>query len=404
MIRNLFCLVLILTKKIIDTEDKPIDGMLFPMEAKTLSERRNARRTSLIDKIKYISEVINKSTEQWIVWCDLNDESKLLSEHINESTEVKGSDSSEHKEDSIINFQTGKIKVIISKPKIYGFGINLQNCRNMAFVGLSDSYESFYQATRRCWRFGQERDVYAIIITSKLEGAVIKNIKRKEKDAEYMSREMIKQVSAYSKKEIKDIIKNEYSITKEAGKVWEIYNGDCVDVIKNVKTDSVHYSLFSPPFASLFTYSNSIRDMGNCKNKEDFMEHFKYLTNELYRVTMPGRLLSFHVMNLPATITQDGFIGIKNLRGDLIKLFEDVGFIFHSEVCIWKDPLLQAVRTKTLTLAHKQISKDASRCGQGFPDYIITMRKKGENSEPVSKGRGFEKYIGSMEEPKQQKK
>ena len=114
---------------------------------------------------------------------------------------------------------------------------------------------------------------------------------------------------------------------------------------------------------------------------------------------MPGRLLSFHVMNLPATICNDGHIGIKDLRGDLIRMFQDAGFIFHSEVVIWKDPLVQATRTKTLTLAHKQISKDASRCAQGFPDYVVTMRKRGDNPEPVAKGRGFETYIGEGEEP-----
>jgi hypothetical protein len=144
----------------------------------------------------------------------------------------------------------------------------------------------------------------------------------------------------------------------------------------------------------LFTYSNSPRDIGNCKNDDEFYNHFKFLAGELFRVTMDGRLMSFHVMNLSATITRDGFIGIKDLRGDLIRIFQEAGFIFHSEVCIWKDPLIQAVRTKTLTLAHKQISKDSTRCSQGFADYIITMRKTGLNPEPVAKGRGFETFIG----------
>lgn len=159
-----------------------------------------------------------------------------------------------------------------------------------------------------------------------------------------------------------------------------IYQGDNIEVLKKLKSNSIHYSLFSPPFSSFFTYSASIRDMGNSTDKE-FYNHFNFFVSELYRVMMPGRLVSVHCMNLPMTITSDGVMGIKDFRGNMVKVFENFGFIFHSEVCIWKDPLVQATRTKTLSLAHKQISKDSSRCGQGFPDYIITMRKLGTNPE-----------------------
>lgn len=184
---------------------------------------------------------------------------------------------------------------------------------------------------------------------------------------------------------------------------WAIYNGDCVDVINGIPTDSIHYSIFSPPFASLFTYSDSDRDMGNCKGEDDFSEHFAFLVPELYRVLMPGRLVSFHCMNLPATIGRDGFVGMKDFRGDLIRIFQSHGFIYHSEVCIWKDPLIQAVRTKNITLAHKQISKDSTRCAMGYPDYVVTMRKPGDNPEPVSHGRGFERYYGEKDEPRMAK-
>lgn len=180
---------------------------------------------------------------------------------------------------------------------------------------------------------------------------------------------------------------------------WAMYNGDSCEVMATIPDNSIHYSIFSPPFQSLFTYSSSNRDLGNCRSEKEFNDHFKFIVEHLYRVIMHGRLVSFHCMNLPATISHDGFIGIKDFRGDLIRMFQSAGFIFHSEVVIWKDPLVQAVRTKTLTLAHKQISKDATRCSQGFPDYIVTMRKPGDNPEPVSKGSGFERYIGEMPNP-----
>lgn len=184
---------------------------------------------------------------------------------------------------------------------------------------------------------------------------------------------------------------------------FALYNADCVEFTKSLPDNSLHYSIFSPPFANLFTYSDSERDMGNSKDDAEFAEHFGYLVDELFRAIMPGRLVSIHCMNMLATLTKDGYIGIKDFRGDLIRIFKRSGFIFHSEVCIWKDPLIQAVRTKTLSLAHKQISKDSSRCGMGLPDYIITMRKPGDNPERISHGRGFETYYGTRDEPTQPK-
>lgn len=178
---------------------------------------------------------------------------------------------------------------------------------------------------------------------------------------------------------------------------YAVYNGDCVEVLKGITENSIHYSIFSPPFASLYTYSNSDRDMGNSASDNEFYEHFKYLISELYRVTMPGRLLSFHCMDLPMMKSRDGVIGLKDFPGELIKMFTEAGFIYHSKVTIWKDPLVEATRTKALGLLHKQICKDSSMCRQGLPDYLVTMRKPGENPEPIAHPEGFESYIGEDE-------
>ena len=165
---------------------------------------------------------------------------------------------------------------------------------------------------------------------------------------------------------------------------YAIYNGDSCEVLKNIPDNSIHYTLFSPPFASLYTYSNSDRDMGNSKGDEEFYQHFTYLVKELYRVTMPGRLLSFHCMNIPLMKERDGVIGLKDFRGQLIKLFQDNGFIYHSEVTIWKNPVTEMQRTKALGLLHKQIKKDSSMSRQGIPDYIVTMRRPGDNPERIT--------------------
>jgi hypothetical protein len=173
---------------------------------------------------------------------------------------------------------------------------------------------------------------------------------------------------------------------------YSIYNADCVEVVSSLPDNSVGFSVYSPPFASLYTYSNSDRDMGNVKDDQEFFQHFAFLSQELYRVLKPGRLMAVHCMNLPTSKTRDGYIGIKDFRGDLLRRFQDDGFIYHSEVCIWKDPVIAMQRTKALGLLHKQIKKDSCMSRQGIPDYVIVMRKPGENEDPVSGE--FQYYVG----------
>ena len=165
---------------------------------------------------------------------------------------------------------------------------------------------------------------------------------------------------------------------------YAIYNGDSCEITKAIPDNSIHYTIFSPPFASLYTYSNSDRDMGNSKGDDEFYNHFIYLARELYRITMPGRLLSFHCMDLPLMKERDGVIGLKDFPSIIRQIFEDCGFIYHSKVTIWKNPITEMQRTKALGLLHKQIRKDSTMNRQGIPDYIITMRKPGENPERVS--------------------
>ena len=165
---------------------------------------------------------------------------------------------------------------------------------------------------------------------------------------------------------------------------FALYHGDCVEVVGGLPESSIHYSIFSPPFASLYTYSNSDRDMGNCKNHDEFARHLAFLVDELFRVTIPGRLLSFHCMNLPTSKARDGVIGLTDFRGDLIRMFRDAGWIYHSEVCIWKDPVTAMQRTKALGLLHKQLKKDSCMSRQGIADYLVTMRKPGDNPERVT--------------------
>ena len=170
------------------------------------------------------------------------------------------------------------------------------------------------------------------------------------------------------------------SITKK----FAIYNADCVEVVRGLPTGSVDYTVFSPPFASLYTYSPSERDMGNARTREDFYAHFTFLVGDLLRVTRPGRLLSFHCMLIPTMKGRDGVIGLHDFRGELIRLFVAAGWIHHSEVVIWKDPVTAMQRTKAVGLLHKTVRENASMSRQGIPDYLVTMRAPGEAAPRVT--------------------
>ncbi len=366
--------------------DEPLEGQLFAGIAQTLTERRQAKRGSIEGRIKTAADLVNSHNRPAIVWCHLNDESQMLAKAIPDAVEVTGSMTADQKEKAIMAFTHGEVRVMVTKPSIAGFGMNWQHCADMVFAGLDDSYESFYQAIRRCYRFGQKSIVNVHLVSSESEGAVKANLERKQKQADDMAQSMVSHMREMTKKNIKGVQmeKSEYKREVFEGQDWTLHLGDCVDVAREIPDNTIDFSVFSPPFASLYTYSNSDRDMGNCRSYSEFYGHFMFLVKELYRITKPGRLLSFHCMNLQTSKFRDGVIGLHDFRGELVRMFTDEGWIFHSEVCIWKDPVTAMQRTKALGLLHKTIRKDSSMSRQGIPDYLVTMRKPGENPEPIS--------------------
>lgn len=354
--------------------------------AQTLSERNIARRESVDARVLMASKIANETNEPCVIWCHLNTESEKLHEAITDSVEVKGSDKIQHKEDRLIGFSEGRYLKLVSKPSIAGFGLNWQHCNKMIFVGLSDSYEQLYQAIRRCYRFGQTKPVKVTLITANTEGAILENIKRKESQHNEMASAMVAHMREFSKRNVVELKKEKATYERDAvlSNNFELHLADCVDLAKEIPSDSIDFSVYSPPFASLYTYSNSDRDMGNCSDYNNFFEHFKFLSKELFRIIKPGRNMSVHCMNLTTSKQWHGYIGMLDFRGDLIRIFQDAGFIFHSEVCIWKDPVVAMQRTKALGLLWKQIKKNSAMSRQGIPDHVITMRKPGENPKPIS--------------------
>lgn len=186
-------------------------------------------------------------------------------------------------------------------------------------------------------------------------------------------------------------------IEQAEGKAWKMWNADCIDVTRGLPDGKVHYTIYSPPFESLYTFSDHPRDLSNCADSGTFWEHYRFLIKELYRVTMPGRLCSTHCMQLPTSKTRDGFIGLRDFRGEIIRAFQDEGWIYHSEVCIRKDPVAAMQRSKSIGLLHKQICKDSALSRMAVADYVVTMRKPGDNPEPIAGA--FDAYYGSEAAP-----
>jgi len=363
------------------------EGELFGMPVLALDEQRKARRATLAARVERAADIANSTDEPVLVWCELNDESDALETAIHGAVSVSGSDTDDAKSTRMMDFARGDVRALVTKPKIAGFGMNWQTCNTMVFVGLSHSYEQFYQAVRRCWRFGQQSPVDVHIITSDAERAVLDNIQDKQSKADEMVGQMVAKMQKTMSAELREASgtrTENYAERTVTGDGWTMHHGDCVEVVSKMDSDSVGFSVFSPPFASLYTYSASDRDMGNCRTHSEFYEHFRFLVAELLRVTKPGRLCSFHCMNLPTSKERDGYIGITDFRGELIRIFRDAGWIYHSEVTIWKDPVTAMQRTKALGLLHKQIKKDSCMSRQGIADYLVTMRKPGINPDPVT--------------------
>lgn len=361
-------------------------GALFAIEAQTLQERRAARRSSLDDRVAAAAELVNGNDEQWVVWCDLNAEGEKLAKAIDGAIEVAGRHSEEHKIDAMKGFVDGRYRVVISKPSIFGFGLNFQNCANMVFVGLSDSYEQQYQAVRRCWRFGQTRPVNAHVVTSEAEGAVVANIRRKEKQASEMFDNIVRHMSIYAEINRTERMEMIHETDIAQGDDWTLYLGDSIETVRNVDSDSVGLTVFSPPFPGMYAYTNSARDIGNVTGIAELMNHFEFLMPELLRITMPGRLCAIHLTQEPVFKGKDGYVGRRDFRGDVIRRMEANGWIYWSEVTIDKNPQIKAARTKEHTLLFKTLVTDASNNSPALADYLVVFKKPGDNPQPIRAG------------------
>ncbi len=366
------------------TSDYVPEGQLFFTKLEGIQGRTAVRKGTLDQRVAAAAALVNADDQPWIVWCGLNDESDALVAAIPGAVVVEGAMTPDEKAARLEAFQDGAFRVLITKPKIAGFGMNFQHCARMVFVGLSDSFESYYQCIRRCYRFGQTRPVEARIVLSDAEEVIYHNVMQKELEAQTMSQKLIEQVQAYEREEIAaDIHHVAYTTNDAAGRDWRVMLGDSAERLAELADDSIGLSVYSPPFASLYTYSNSERDLGNSRTVAEFFTHYQYLIAHILRVTMPGRNTCVHVQQIAAMLERDGYIGIKDFRGDVIRAYEAAGWIYDGEVCIDKDPQAQAIRTKAKALMFVQLHKDSAWSRPALADYILKFRKPGTNPAPI---------------------
>ena len=370
-------------------------GMLFGGMAVNATDFNRLLRETEKERINEVIKLVKEvpEDEQIIIWAKQNQEAinvlKALSDY--DCRNVQGSDSPQTKEKNLLDFAHGEYKILITKTKIASFGMNFQNCHYQIFASLDFSFEATYQAMRRSWRFGQTKEVNIWMITTDRMINIPKVINEKEKQFKTMQTQMTIAVNKNIAGDIttqtddsEDVKTNEYHVMR----------GDCVQRTKELEDDSIDMMVFSPPFADLYTYSNYVEDMGNVENYDEFVVHFGFLVDELKRVLKPGRLCAVHCMDLPTLKSRDGYMGIRRFSAKIADIFESKDMFLHSEFTIWKDPLLAAVRTKALGLAHKQVTKDMSMIRMGLSDKVMVFKKRGENETPIQlKDKRFTAYV-----------
>jgi DNA modification methylase len=355
---------------------------LFGDVAVSATDLHKDLKRSFYLRIEKTKELVNNSNEQWIIWTLKNDEADVLNKEINNSINVQGSDTPEYKAKHLNGFAKKEFQNLITKTSIASFGMNYQQCFNMVFTSYDFKFEAFYQAVRRCYRFGQKNKVKVHLLIPESQTNVRQTILEKQQRHFEMIQEMAKYSSEADYKSAKSKVKIMNKEIKTEN--YHLLNGDCVQESKKISDNSADLVVFSPPFAELYVYSDKEEDMGNVSDYKQFEQHFKYLIPELKRILKSGRICAVHCMDLPIQKGKEGYIGLRDFSGMLIDWFQENGFVYHSRTTIWKNPVTEMQRTKALGLLHKTIKKDSSMTRVGIPDYVLFFRNDGDNNIPIT--------------------
>ena len=349
------------------------DGQLFRAPTMSATNLHKEMRITAPDRAQAVADLVNNSNEAWAIWCNTNYEADALVARIPDALEIRGSESTSEKERKLMAFTAGRARVLISKASITGYGLNWQHCCHTAFVGLSYSFEDFYQAVRRLYRFGQKRPVEVVIVAAETETPLVSALERKVQAHLQMSNAMNTSPRLALQEDLH--LQRHATFDAEQGQDWQLYRGDCVIVAQTLPENSIHFSIFSPPFSGLYIYSDALEDMGNSANDGEFFRHFDFLIPELLRVTKPGRLCAVHCKDLVNYKSRDGAAGLRDFSGEIIRHFVAAGWVYHSKVVIWKSPVTEMQRTKANGLLYKTLRADSTFCRQGIPEYMLVFRK-----------------------------
>ena len=361
------------------------DGMLFFTGNLAATEVGKARRTSITERMETALNLID-DTEQWVIWTGLNEEAKAITKAIEGAVNLEGSMPPEKKVDILTRFTHGDIRVLVTKTSIAGMGINMQRAHNMLFFGLDYSWEGYYQAIRRMWRFGQLNPVNVHIVISQSTQSVYDVVMNKEKEAIKMTTELIAAQRQYTLEELGKLYRDEwrYTTDEKSGKGWRMLLGDSAQRMKELADDSIDISVYSPPFAELYVYSDSPYDLSNSLNLEQFFAQYQFMIQENLRITKPGRLCCVHVQDVKAFENRDGYRGLKPFSSMVAQAYIDAGWIFRSCITIDKNPQIVATRNKDADLLFVTGKRDATDLAPMATDYLLVFRKPGDNAVPVT--------------------
>lgn len=365
-------------------DNQPSPGMLIPMPAKTLPETERIKKKTIKERMNKVAEIASADNDHKLIFIRRNEEGILLNKLIPDSVEVAGRHSDEVREDRLIGFAQGKYKHLITKPGIGGFGLNLQQyCHRIISGNVNYSNEERYQYERRVYRFGQEKDVQHDIVTMDTEDNILFKLREKEEKMEQSAIEVIKNMNIHDlnkqQKTRKD--KTGYEENEHISEYWKVLLGDSCTRVNELEDYSLDTIITSVPFPAMYAYTNFDEDIGNYETAEDLCKHLKYVFAGLLPKMKPGAMAHIHIAQGVAFQNRHGYQGLWDFRGPLVKMMQDIGWEFYSEITVEKDPQTQAARNHSLPLMQKTVFTDAASLGASVPDYLILFKVPGEKEK-----------------------
>lgn len=383
----------------VDSAVQPPEGTLFTIAASATDIHDIKRQTAAGRADLVCSLLADEPDEPWVIWVDTDYEADAVCaalKRLNRDRiiDVRGSMPVSMKEERLERFSTAAEPLwMVSKPSIAGLGLNWQHAARAAFVGRTYSYLQFYQALRRQWRFGQQRPVHAHLAIAEGEEIIGRALDRKAEEHRRMQTQMVAAMGRQREAAARSVIipyvpKHEATapdwlggvavpcLDSKVGRDFALFHGDCVKVLEALPDNSVDIAVYSPPFSGLYIYSDSLADMGNCANDEEFLATYRFLCEELYRVLRPGRLALVHCKHLVYYQNARGSAGVRDFPGELIRVHQSAGFDLHGPpITVWRCPVREMTKTKAHGLLYKQLRADSTFSRQGLPEYILPLRK-----------------------------